>query len=148
MTEHFLYIQSDESNDYFSENNNYKFKVHLNIPLTLQGFWKVALLEFHVKLKSALISKNALYVYSDLCKESIVHGEEKALLRRLDHNKRYGWDYVIDTPFYLPMKRKELREFEINIKHVDGSDPTYLNSPLNLTLHLKHYPFVCDHGSL
>ena len=29
-----------------------------------------------------------LYIYSDLCKESIVHGAELPLLRRLDKNKK------------------------------------------------------------
>ena len=54
---------------------------------------------------------DVLYIYSDLCKESIVHGVEQPLLRRLDKNKPKRWDYM-DTPYYLSMKKKELREFQ------------------------------------
>ena len=136
-----IYVQSDESDDYFSNNDIFKFKVHLNTPLTLQGFWKVALVEFHVREKAKTKADEALYVYTDICKESIVHGEEKALLRRLQKNKKSEWDHVIQSPYYLPVKKKELREFEIHIKREDGSVPTYLTGSVNLTLHVKPYPF-------
>ncbi len=136
-TDRFIYVQSDESDSYFSDNSAYRFKVHLKTPLTLHGFWKVALVEFHVTEKAG----TALYIYTDLCKESIVHGEEKALLRRLEKNKKSEWVYTIQTAFYLPVKKKELREFEICIKLDDGEYPAYLRNPLNLTLHLKPYPF-------
>lgn len=59
--------------------------------------------------KSRTKTVDALYIYSDLCKESIVHGVEQPLLRRLDRNKAKRWDYMLDTPYYLPVKRKEQR---------------------------------------
>ncbi len=79
-TERFIYVQSNESDLYFSDNRAYKFKVHLKTPLQLHGFWKVALVEFHVTEKAKSPAGTALYIYSDLCKESIVHGEEKRFL--------------------------------------------------------------------
>ena len=140
----YLYIQSDESNAYFSDNKVYRFKVHLNLPLMLDGNWKVALTEFHVTDDSKSRTKTVenLYIYSDLCKESIVHGAELPLLRRLDKNKKNGWDYMLDAPYYLPVKRKEVREFLIYIKQEDGTYASDLKEPLHLTLHLKHYPFL------
>lgn len=141
MSDRYIYVDSEESDRYFSDNRVYKFKVHLNTPLSLQGQWKVSLVEFQATEKQKSKAGEALYIYSDLCKESIVHGEEKALLRRLEKNKKAEWDYVLKQPFYLPVKKKEVREFEINIKCGDGSYPTYLHSPLHLTLHLKPYPF-------
>ena len=71
-----------------------------------------------------------------------MHGVEQPLLRRLDRNKAKRWDYMLDTPYYLPVKRKELREFEIYIKSEDGIFATELKEPLQLTLHLKQYPFL------
>lgn len=144
----YIYVQSDESDGYFSDNRTYKFKVHLNTPLTLHGFWKVALLEFQAREKVKTKAAESLYVYTDICKESIVHGEEKALLRRMEKNKKSEWDYIFDTPFYLPVKKKDLREFELYIKTADGTFPSYLTKPLNLTLHLKQYPFFSEYGSL
>lgn len=140
-TDRYIYVQSNESDIYFSDNRVYKFKVHLKTPLTFHGLWKLALVEFHVTEKAKSKAGTALYIYTDLCKESIVHGEEKALLRRLEKNKKSEWDYTLQTPFYLPVKKKELREFEIHIKLDDGNYPTYLRNPVNLTLHLKPYPF-------
>lgn len=145
MTDKYIYVQSDESNDYFPDNHMYRFKVHLNTPMSLKGFWKVALVEFHVQGKA---TGGVLYVYTNMCKESIVHGEEKTLLRRLEKNKKSEWNYLFDTPFYLPVEKKELREFEIYIKLKDGTYATQLTSPVNATLHLKRYPFFGDYGSL
>ena len=142
--ERYLYIRSDESNAYFSDNEAYRFKVHLSLPLSLNGNWKVALTEFRAVDQSKSRSKpaDALYIYSDICKERIVHGIEQPLLRRLNMNKNKRWDYMLETPYYLPVKRKELREFEIYIKSGDGTFASDLKQPLQLTLHLKQYPFL------
>lgn len=45
----FVYVKSDESNNYFPENEVYRFKVHLKVPLSFSGFWKVGLMELQVK---------------------------------------------------------------------------------------------------
>ena len=140
----YIYIRSDESDVYFSDNQVYRFKVHLNLPLSLHGIWKVALTEFYAidESKSKTKTTDALYIYTDLCKESIVHGVEQPLLRRLDKNKKNSYDYMFDVPYYLPVKSKELREFQIYIKQADGSYPSDLKSPLYVTLHLKQYLFL------
>lgn len=142
--ERYLYIKSDESNAYFSDNRVCRFKVHLSLPLYLNGNWKVALTEFYATRdpKSQTKTTDALYIYTDLCKESIVHGVEQPLLRRLDRNKKSGWDYILDIPYYLTVKTKELREFEIYIKSEAGAFVSDLKEPLHLTLHLKQYPFL------
>ena len=142
--ERYLYIRSDESTAYFSDNKVYRFKVHLSLPLSLSGNWRVALTEFRAveDSKSKLKSVDVLYIYSDICKESIVHGVEQPLLRRLVKNKRKSWEYLLETPYYLPVKKKELREFQIYIKAADGAFASDLKEPLHLTLHLKQYPFL------
>lgn len=141
ITERYVYVRSDESDAYFSDNRVYRFKVHLSLPLSLNGRWKVALTEFYAFDKSKTKPKTALYIYTDLCKESIVHGVEQPLLRRLEKNTADGWDYAIDAPYYLPVKKGEVREFEIYIKAGDGTFVSDLKQPLHLTLHMKQYPF-------
>ena len=81
----YLYMQIDESNTFFVDNTTTRFRVQLIFPLSLPGIWKVALTEFHAAEKSKTTPKSdeCLYIYSDICKESIVYGEERPLLRRL-----------------------------------------------------------------
>ena len=142
--ERYLYIRSDESNAYFSDNKVYRFKVHLSLPLSLNGNWRVALTEFRAvdDSRSKMKPVDDLYIYSDICKESIVHGVEQPLLRQLTKNKPQMWDYLLETPYYLPVKKKELREFQIYIKAADGTFVSELKEPVHLTLHLKQYPFL------
>ena len=105
--------------------------------------WKVALTEFYASNQVRCRKKEtgALYIFTDLCKESIVHGVEQPLLRRLNMNATDAWDYSMDSPYYLPVKKREAREFEIYIKSVDDNFASNLQDPLHLTLHLKQYPF-------
>jgi len=141
--EKYIHVQSSDSDAYFSDNEVYRFKVHLSLPLTLRGFWKVALTEFYAshaeKVKHNI---DFLYIYSDLCKESIVHGHEQPLLRRLSKNTDQGWIYNLESPYYLPIKKNEVREFQVFIKLGTGEFATDLIQPLHLTLHLKQYPFL------
>ena len=71
-----------------------------------------------------------------------MHSVEQPLLRQLVKNKRKNWEYLIKTPYYLPVKKKELREFQIYIKAADGAFASDLKEQLHLTLHLKQYPFL------
>lgn len=149
----YVYIKSDDSNSYFSNNKVFRFKVHFKLPLLLHGFWKVGLTELHVKVdKQMLLPKKsvdeALYVFTNICKESIVNCEEQPLLRRLEPTSKQGWNYMFDTVIYLPVKRKEILEFEVYIKGEDGTFASFLKSPLHMTLHFKQYPFYNDYESL
>lgn len=145
----YIYVKSDESTAYFSDNESYRFRVQLDAPLILNGSWRIALTEFYAEMNPPpsrsrsprVRMTDAVYIYTDLCKESIVHGEERSMLRRLDRNTDDGWDYMLDTYYYLPVTKKEVREFTVYIKRGDGSNATDLKQPVHLTLHLKQYPF-------
>ena len=78
-TDRFIYVKSDESDDYFAENSTYKFRVHLKLPLYLYNKWKVGLVQIHTteKGKSATKADEGLYIFTDLCKETIVYGQER-----------------------------------------------------------------------
>lgn len=146
----YVYIKSDESNNYFLDNKVFRFKVHLKTPLSFHGFWKVGLVELHANVKKTIAKPKdiqAIYLFTNICKESIVNGEEQPLLRRLEKNSKNGWSYIFDTVLYLPVKRKELLEFEVHIKCEDGTVPSFLDSPLHMTLHFKQYPFYGDYES-
>ena len=146
----YLYIKSDDSNSYFTQNQPHQFKVHLTVPLYFSSIWTVGLVEFHADRTKAKKSKDqaGISIFSNFCKDSIVNGSEKPILRRLEMNDRNGWHYIIDSPIYVPVKRTELIEFEVSIKTDDGNFATFLDSPVHLTLHFKRYPFFMDVDSL
>ena len=99
--------------------------------------------EFHVESKTTK-SKGKIQildVFSNVCKESIVSGEEQSLLRRMQQNLATGWSHIFYPIIYLPIKRREIYEFEIVIRSDDGSIPSFLKGPVRLTLHFKRYPF-------
>lgn len=142
----YLYLKSDESDNYFATNQVYSFKIHLKVPLYFTGTWRVGLLELHAQKAKGRQSKgdDSIYVFSNICKDSIVNGVEKPILRRLERSDKNGWNYVFNSPIYVPLKRTELIEFEIYIKTEDGTFATFLESPIYLTLHFKRYPFYVD----
>lgn len=147
----YVYVRSDESNGIFDDNQVYKFKIHLKVPLSFHGFWKVALTEFQARNAKGIRkskSNSAIYILSSICKDSIAHGVELPLLRRVEMNTPTGWDYIFPSPYYVPLKQRELQEFEVVIKSNDGNLATFLESPLYLTLHFKQYPFFTDYESL
>jgi hypothetical protein len=150
----YIYIKSNESDFYFSDNKPYKFKVHLKTPMIFDGFWKVALIEFYAeKNKKNKVSRSSnndiIYITSDIIKESIVQGTEQPVLRRLRKTSTSAWNYIFDTPYYLPLQKKEFIEFEIIIKDDDNEDlALFLQSPLYMTLHFKRYPFYNSYESL
>lgn len=139
----YLYLRSNESDLYFDDNTAARFRVQLKFPLYLPGLWKVALVEFHAtdKARAGKRADNGIYVYADICKDSIVNGEERPLLRRLEKSSTGKWDYLLNPPFYVPVSKTELREVEVYIKGDRDEDSTHLVEPVHLTLHLKQYPF-------
>lgn len=146
--DHFVYIRSDECDDYFKDNKPYQFKIHLKAPLVLKGFWTVGLVEFFCKINSKSKTEDVLYVFCNFCKESILNGELKPLLRRLPSTKKNQWIYSFDATFYRPVVKKEVYEMEFNIRTAAGELASFLDQPLMLTLRFKSYPFYIDYESL
>ena len=146
--DHFVYIRSDESRDYFKNNLPCNFKIHLKAPLLLKGFWTVALVEFFCTVNSKSKNDNTLFVFCNFCKEGVLNGELQPLLRRLPSTKQNQWMYSFDSAFYRPVVKKEIYEMEFHIETVTGELASFLNQPLMLTLHFKKYPFYIDNESI
>lgn len=103
-----MYIRNNESNHYFTDNKPYHFKIQLPFPLIYDGYWKVALCEIHLTRDSKAHNKssdNTLFIYSSICKESVVNEGEHALLRKVSSNSRNRWQYIFDSPFYWSLKK-------------------------------------------
>lgn len=134
--ERYVYIDSTESNELFPENKVYAFKIHLNTPLVLDRHYRVALVEFCAKTGKTKLkhAEQSLYIYSDICTGSIVQGEDRPLLRQLVKNNRNSWEFILTTPFFIPLKRYTISDFWIYIKDSHGEFATFLEDPLKLTL--------------
>jgi hypothetical protein len=147
----YVYIRDDESNLYFTENKPYHFKVQLKFPLKFDGFWKVALCEIHFNRDTKIRKINVddtVFIYSNICKESIVRGGEYSVLRKVSSKSKTEWSNIFDTPFYLPLTKNEFQELEFVIKTTDGELASFINSPVHITLHFKRYPFYSSYESI
>lgn len=140
----YVYIQSDDSDAYFKDNEPYKFKIHLKYPLVLTGTWKVGLTAFYtnVNARTGKPSDSTLYVYCNFCKESIVQGQLQKLLRRVPMTKQNKWDHTFQNIYYVPVCKEEIFEMEFYIKSRDGNYASFLNKPVAIELHFKPYPFL------
>ena len=147
--DYIVYVRSDECNDYFSDNKPYKFQIHLKAPLILKGFWTEALVEFYCSQPSKAPKRNdnVLHLFANICKESVIDGECKPILRRIPSSKKNQWMHSFSSPFYLPVLKQEIYEMEFYIETEAGKLASFLSEPLMLTLRFKSYPFYIDNES-
>ena len=135
-----MIINSDQCQSLFPSNKAYHFRTHLKAPLSLQGTWKVALTEIYITESSPLPYKK-LYLYSNICGDSIVDGEYHPLLRRLINDHVGYWAEIYELPNYVPVKRSEIIDIEFYIKDEAGNYTSLLTNPVSITLHFRSFPF-------
>lgn len=135
-------VSSDSSLQYFPQNKAYHFKCHLNTPLNLEGLWKVALLEANISTSKSLKIFKPLYVYSNICGESMVDGDKQPVLRKLTGDSQGTWDTVFEMGHYMPVKINDIDDIDIYIMTREGVLASFLDQPTIITLHFKAFPFL------
>lgn len=137
---HYIVINSNKNLKYFPENQPYHFRTFFQIPLSLPGLWKIALVEATIS-EPNLKTGHPLYLHCNACDGCIVDGEYDSLLRMIRSQRSGKWTQIFDSLFYVSVNKSEIRELEIYIK--DGKDTlaTFLKKPVSITLHFKSYPF-------
>lgn len=139
----YVYVQSDDSDEYFKENEPYNSKIHLKYPLLMSGMWKVGLTAFYTKLSAKTRnSDETLYLHCNFCEESIAKGQLQKLLRCIPTTKQGKWEHMFQNVYYVPVSRKEIFEMEFYIKTKDGKLASFLDKPVAIELHFKPYPFL------
>jgi len=133
-----MIVNSDQCQSFFPSNKAYHFRTHLKAPLSLQGTWKVA---FIYLTESSPLPYKKLYLYSDICEDSIVDGEYHPLLRRLINDHVGYWAEIYELPNYVPVKRSEITDIEFYIKDEAGNYASLLTNPVSITLHFRSFPF-------
>ena len=130
----YVIIHSDQSLDYFPDNQPFRFRTHFNQPLVLEGSWKVALCEIDINEK---IQKPSLYVNCDLCQSIIIDGRTQNVLRKVNADVRRQFSNSFNWLFYLPVIKSEIREIEFVIKDTNDFTASFLTKPVCVTLHFK-----------
>lgn len=135
----YVTMSSDKALEYFPNNKAYKFTSHLNSPLFLDGLWKVALVE--ADISCSLSKEESIYLYSNLCGESIIDGEQKPLLRRLTAINHGNWSSIFEAPYYVPVRIHEIYDMDVYITTSQDELASFLNNTSTVTLHFKSFPF-------
>ena len=99
-------VVSNEANlNIYPENRPFKFRTYLQTPLVLKSKWKVAIID--INLSQGQQSQD-LYVYSDICSETIVDGSGQPLLKCICANT------IAYTEFkhlnYVSVTKSEIRD--------------------------------------
>ena len=137
-----VHVSSDASLSYFPQNKAYHFKCRLNTPLNLEGIWRVALLEANISTTKSVKTFKPLYVYSNICGESIVDGDKQPILRKLTCNSPGNWDTVFEMGHYTPVKVNNIDDIDIYITTREGILASFIDQPSSITLHFKAFPFL------
>lgn len=131
-----MVLRSSDDKELF-DNKPYNFNVQLDKQITLEGHWVVALTE--IELNYAKKLQEEVYVFSDVCTGSFVGKTERPLLRRVQVQKK---NLIFESPYYVPVRVKELNQIGVYIRDRKDEDCSFLNKDTCITLHFKRYPFV------
>ena len=149
LMEHYLYVSSEDSLDFYPDNTPHHFKIHLRNPLQWRGFWKTGLIEFHAASTGHVTSKTIktvdsemLYVFCKVGKESMVHGQQLPVLRKMHYNMLEDVNYVYESPIYVPVKKEEVYDLEFVIKMKNGCDPVSVENVSEPTSAFQSFSFL------
>ena len=78
----YVVLNSDKCLDHFPENKPDYFRSIMRVPISLNGVWKVALMDIGYVHNHVVIDKE-LYVHCNACSGTLVDGEVTSLLRRV-----------------------------------------------------------------
>ena len=139
----YMVLNSDKHSNYFPQNKPYNFKAHLLRPMNLEGNWMVSLVDF--KTGTSALFHEDVYMYCDMCGDSIIDGSMHPLLRRfLCSGNKGDFSSTFPDKQYKPVSKTYIEDIHIYLKDVAGKDASFLNQPVSITLHLKSYPFWTD----
>ena len=134
--DHYLFLNSKDSLNLYTDNSASNFRVRLPQDLDLSGEWEVALLDFDFPKPSR--GTGCMRVCVDFCQESVAGGRTLPVLRSLSEVVHRG---RIERPIYIRVTTQRLSELRV---YVLGAKQSFVNYPAgsvsNITLHLRQTP--------
>ena len=136
-----MVLSSEDCKATYPGNKPYDFLVHLSSPISLSGYWSVSMLEFSIGRGKTKYPTEELFVFSNLCDNTILAGREVPLLRRVwfDDNKQ---NVIYELPYDVPLRIGQFQEVHIYIKDSSGSPASFILDRVTVALRLKKHPFL------
>lgn len=138
----YMIVNSQQSASVFPDNKPFKFFTHLKSKLALNGVWKVALIDIKIPPNNHMFEQKDVYLFSNMCGESIIDGVYKPLLRRVCLSSSESDLFYFRHTSYVSVIKNELFDIEFYITDEHGDRASFLTRPVTLTLHFKAYPFL------
>ncbi|KAJ8321126.1 hypothetical protein KUTeg_001321 [Tegillarca granosa] len=132
-----MVLSSKDSAHIYPDNKCFDFRVYLPKQLTLSGNSTISLLEF--TYQGTKTSKPELFIYCNLCDDTIVGERELPLLRRI--YLKSSDNYIYDQPYEVPLKSVVFQDIQISIKDSNHALASFLQGEVTLTLQLKERLF-------
>lgn len=137
----YLYISSEQSDDYFTDNTSTRFRVRLpkKLNLTPRGQWSIALLD--VDMPKCLENYKTTYITinTNICEPSLVNTVLRSTLNRVYFNDvSKGRPVYFDNPRYVKITTDFLDVIDIYLTDSEGNIPSFKQGPVSCTLHLQH----------
>jgi hypothetical protein len=132
-----LYVSNTDSNNIFPDNKVTDFVVDLKKDIFMNHDSTVELIEFRCRA-IARQSKEVLYVMSDICERSIVHGKELPLLRFIPYSGIKSHFIEVYNPITLKTIPGCYNRFRIYIKDKNFTDVSVALAEAQITLRFKN----------
>ena len=146
-TQHFLYLSSDDSANYFPNNSHEDFYVKMLNPLIFEDTSLCGVIGFQyydsILLNNKPIPDNAslnMYICSSICQQSFVNDSMLPVLTRFNikvNNDSMLKEIMISNPIYIPIVQYFNQDIHVYIKGDEGNDISVTKGPTKVTLHLK-----------
>ena len=134
MDQHFLFLSSQDSLNYYPDNQQSDFSVYLPQVLHLEGVWTVALKEISL----FNLARQELIIYCNICEDSVVNAAKLPILKRLSlpQNRNNPITLTYPDSFYIPVKTKQISTVRIYIQK-QGNSIKLGKGSTTCVLHLK-----------
>lgn len=129
-----MVLASTDSSQIHTDNKPYDFRVHLSSPISLIGYWTVSLLEFSLQHGLTKIPSE-LFMFSNLCDNTVLAGNELPLLRRVYLNNKENIIYQL--PYEVPLQFQDVHMY---IKDSSNNQASFIKGKVTVTLQLTKHP--------
>ena len=138
MTDHYLFLSSQDSIDVRKNNDPSEFYIELPKPYALQGYWDCGLTEISFTTKFTPRSKR-LYLCCDLVEESYVNDTLRPILRNVEVQSRYGKLKSIEfvRPLYVKIRSQHFQKVRLYLLDESLLPVQFETNDLHCVLHLR-----------
>ena len=128
----YLFLSSVDSINYFPDNVQANFQIKLDTALMLDEYWYVALCEIQYRMVVADMSRS-LSVYCTLSRPTVIKDRTDCIIRRFARRGSQEFRHRQ----YFPIVQRYVERIGIHILDDKDRIPSFLNEPVEITLHLK-----------